>query len=118
MNHSTFQTYTSRTASTMRSVVAVILLLCAARASAYPLIWAGISTDCSATPADGYGPHEAPTADEQTVLTMKRLGSSVVKMCPGSAHKIMAAFPEQRQFLLTSSQGSFAGATNNCPNRQ
>jgi hypothetical protein len=48
----------------MRSAVAVILLLCAASASAYPLIWAGISQDCSAIPANGYGPHEAPAADE------------------------------------------------------
>jgi hypothetical protein len=48
----------------MRSAVAVILLLCAASASAYPLIWAGISQDCSAIPANGYGPHEAPEADE------------------------------------------------------
>uniref|UniRef100_A0A383WCX3 Uncharacterized protein n=1 Tax=Tetradesmus obliquus TaxID=3088 RepID=A0A383WCX3_TETOB len=101
----------------MRSAVAVILLLCAASASAYPLIWAGISQDCAAIPANGYGPHEAPAADEQTVLTMKRLGSSVVKMCPGSLHKISAAFPEARQFLMTTSQGTFGGATTACPNR-
>ncbi|WIA17451.1 hypothetical protein OEZ85_014297 [Tetradesmus obliquus] len=101
----------------MRSAVAVILLLCAASASAYPLIWAGISQDCAAIPANGYGPHEAPAADEQTVLTMKRLGSSVVKMCPGSLHKIAAAFPEARQFLMTTSQGTFGGATTACPNR-
>ncbi|KAF8058399.1 hypothetical protein HT031_005523 [Scenedesmus sp. PABB004] len=99
-------------------LLALAVLLGAVAVQGYPLIWTGIATeDCVATPTEQYGPHAAPTADAETALVIKRLGSTVVKMCPGMPHKILANFPEARHYLVTSTQGSFVGVTDKCLNR-
>eukprot|EP00878_Enallax_costatus_P004229 GHUV01004459.1.p1 GENE.GHUV01004459.1~~GHUV01004459.1.p1 ORF type:complete len:388 (+),score=73.09 GHUV01004459.1:58-1221(+) len=93
------------------------LLLGIGYSSAYPIIWQGLTKDCQAVPEQSYGPHPAPLPDAASLMTVKRLSSTVLKMCPGMAHKLQVAFPEPRQYVLTSNQGSFPSPSSNCPNR-
>lgn len=47
-----------------QAVALLALLLGAYSASAYPMIWASMTKDCTAVPQAGYGPHSAPVKDE------------------------------------------------------
>lgn len=117
-------------ATSLAPPLVVLLLLAAAiiatpGALAHPYLYRG--ANCTSHPTTGLGRHQAPRPDPSgtTFELRSPSGRVVTGVCPGVRYSLSVAFysattggAEARKLLLTTSLGSLANGTAECPGKE
>ncbi|KAF6264079.1 hypothetical protein COO60DRAFT_1487185 [Scenedesmus sp. NREL 46B-D3] len=105
----------------------LLVVACAASATAIPTFWAARAPNCVALPQQGYARHKAPVDDKKSTISLFPAGTitasskPLTKVCAGKTYAVRVKFPgsETRLAYLTASPVGGASAriaTNNASN--